>query len=81
MAKEFEGKKEISAGRAKETKIKALEMTVEERTENVFPGTADRESLKSQQIFGRDWCTIENTLKQTYGDAIQQNNRTYNLMP
>ena len=51
-------------------------MTVEES-----PGTADRESLKSQQIFGRDWCTIENTLKQTYGDAIQQKNRTYNLMP
>ena len=43
-------KKEISAGRAKETKIKALEMTVEESTENVFPGTVDRESLKSQKI-------------------------------
>ena len=55
-------------------------MTVEESTENVFPGTVDRESLKSQQIFGRDWCTIENTLKQTYGDAIEKNNRTYNLM-
>ena len=81
MAKEFEGKKEISAGRAKETKIKALEMTVEGGTENVFPGTADRESLKSQQILGRDWCTIENTLKETYGDAIEQNNRTNSLMP
>lgn len=35
-------KKEISAGRAKEAKIEVLEMTVEEPTENGFPGTAYR---------------------------------------
>ena len=81
MAKEFEGKKEISAGRAKETKIKALEMTVEEPTENEFQEQLIEEFCKSQQIFGRNWCTIENSLKQTYGEAIGQISRTYNLMP
>ena len=34
--------KKISAGRAKEAKIEALEMTVKEPTENGFPGTAYR---------------------------------------
>ena len=74
-------KEEIPLGRAKEAKIEALEMTVEEPTENGFQEQLIEEFCKSQQIFGRNWCTIKNTLKQTYGEAIEQISRTYNLMP
>ena len=56
-------------------------MTVEEPTENEFQEQLIEEFCKSQQIFGRNWCTLENSLKQNYGEAIGQISRTYNLMP
>lgn len=74
-------KEEVPSGRAKEAKIEALEMTVEEPTENEFQEQLIEEFCKSQQIFGRNWCTLENALKQNYGEAIGQISRTYNLMP
>lgn len=46
-------KEEIPSGRAKEAKIEALEMTVEEPTENGFQEQLIEEFCKSQQIFGQ----------------------------